>query len=159
VFADRAGKELSDMLMNAIFGGGKSNSGFMGGGGGGFGGFGNLFGNLFGGGGGFGDFGSAFNPPALDFGGGFDLYGGAGSFFGFPGFASGIDYVPRDMLAMIHEGERVVPKAFNVGSAGASSGIVFTQHNHFSLPVDTRSQSQIAAATSDGLMRARQRNR
>jgi hypothetical protein len=30
-----------------------------------------------------------------------------------PQFASGTDYVPQDMLAMIHEGERITPKGFN----------------------------------------------
>ncbi|MBU0788878.1 MAG: hypothetical protein KKC55_00075, partial [Gammaproteobacteria bacterium] len=30
-----------------------------------------------------------------------------------PAFDVGTDYVPRDMLAMVHEGEKIVPKAYN----------------------------------------------
>ena len=35
-----------------------------------------------------------------------------------PAFAVGTNYVPRDMLAQIHEGEAIVPKAFNPWAGG-----------------------------------------
>lgn len=39
-----------------------------------------------------------------------------------PSFDVGTDYVPKDMLALIHEGERITPKAFNptVGDRGVA---------------------------------------
>lgn len=49
---------------------------------------------------------------------------GAGLNFGFPGFASGIDRVPRDMLAMIHKDETVLNRrdadAFRRGGGGVT---------------------------------------
>jgi len=42
---------------------------------------------------------------------------------GLPSYDIGTNYVPRDMLAQIHEGEAIVPKAFNPwASGGATSG-------------------------------------
>ena len=37
---------------------------------------------------------------------------------GLPAFAQGTNYVPRDMLALIHEGEEIVPKRFNPAAQG-----------------------------------------
>lgn len=45
----------------------------------------------------------------LDFG---ELFSG----FSLPSFAVGTDYVPRDMVAQIHKGERIVPAKYNNGS-------------------------------------------
>lgn len=47
---------------------------------------------------------------------------------GIPAFAVGTNYVPRDMLAQIHEGEAIVPKAYNPaanpGMGGGNSEVV-----------------------------------
>ena len=37
---------------------------------------------------------------------------------GIPGFRIGTNYVPHDMLAQIHEGEAIVPKAYNPAAGG-----------------------------------------
>jgi hypothetical protein len=39
-----------------------------------------------------------------------------------PQFAVGTNYVPRDMLAQIHEGEAIVPKAYNPAAGGTGMG-------------------------------------
>jgi len=39
-----------------------------------------------------------------------------------PKFAVGTNYVPRDMYAQIHEGEAIVPKAFNPWANGSTGG-------------------------------------
>lgn len=39
-----------------------------------------------------------------------------------PSYDVGTNYVPQDMLAMVHEGEAIVPRAFNPALAGGTSG-------------------------------------
>lgn len=42
-----------------------------------------------------------------------------------PSFDVGTDYVPKDMIALIHEGERITPKAFNptIGEGGNGASV------------------------------------
>jgi hypothetical protein len=58
-----------------------------------------------------------------------------------PSFAVGANYIPRDMIAQIHEGEMIVPKAFNpaAGGSGMGGGSVTIQingDNHFNNDTD-----------------------
>jgi len=41
-----------------------------------------------------------------------------------PKFAAGTDYVPQDMLAVVHQGEKIVPAAQNTGKSGAVNLVV-----------------------------------
>jgi hypothetical protein len=86
-------------------------------------------------------------------GGWLSLIGGL--FGGTPAFDVGTNYVPRDMLAMVHKGKKIIPAALNKG--GGEAMIV---NNNFTLPpsVDRRTQEQIAAMTGSAVNRAVRRH-
>jgi hypothetical protein len=135
-FQNLISKRLGDQLYASLF------SSSAGGGGGGS--LGDFFGSLFGGSSGSTSAGSA----AVD-NGSVNLFADAA----LTSFDVGTDYVPHDMIAMIHEGEKITPAAYNKpGKDGAG----MTVHNHFTVtgPIDNRSQQQIAAAAGMGVSRA-----
>jgi hypothetical protein len=142
---DIVSKQLANALMDSLGlgtkGGGGPLSGILGGGGGGgglIGWLGSLGGSLFGGG---GAAATGFTP-------------GLASMVGMS-LAVGTDYVPRDMLAMIHEGEMVVPKKYNPAAGGSGVQQTVSQSFHFAGPVDRRTAMQVGADAQRGLMAAR----
>lgn len=84
------------------------------------------------------------------------ITGGAGgaswvSGFDLPSHANGISYVPKTGLAMIHEGERIVPKDQNM-KGGWGGGITIV--NNFPQGTDTRTINQAATRTGQEVNRA-----
>ncbi|CAG4883805.1 conserved protein of unknown function [Georgfuchsia toluolica] len=95
--------------------------------------------SLFGGeSGGIGSLASVMNMPTADW---------------LPSFAVGTDYVPRDMVAKIHRGERIVPAAQNSSGIGG-----ITNNFYITGAADMRTQQQIAAVAGMAVRRALARN-
>jgi hypothetical protein len=76
------------------------------------------------------------------------MFGGGGSV---PALASGTDYVPRDMLALIHKGEAVIPASENVGGRrSANVSVTFNVTGQ----LDRNSASQAAVMIGREVNRA-----
>jgi len=114
--------------------------------------FGGASGGGGGGGGGLGSLISSLGLGDLAAGGSYGSFSDAlaGIFGG--GFAEGTPYVPRDMLARVHEGERIVPADENNSYSGATFGGSTTVHVHMPAGVEITRQS----ATLVGAAAARQ---
>jgi len=82
------------------------------------------------------------------------ITGAIGSFL--PSFAVGTDYVPRDMVAQIHKGERIVPAAQNTGKASANT-VNITINQTFA-PGTTRATTLQAAADASRQLQYAGRN-
>lgn len=77
---------------------------------------------------------------------------GSGMFaaFGVPSFAVGTDYVPHDMLALVHRGEAIIPAAQN----SAGSGITLVDNSKIN--VDSRSDRAAVIADVSRLVDGKQ---
>jgi len=127
--------------LPSLFGSGSGGSS----GGGGLGGILGGLGGLFGGGGGGGS-------PTM--GASLDLIDMMGMF---NGFANGSDFVPRTQLAVVHQGEKIIPASEN-RQATQMPPVQVTNVFHISGQTDQRSQAQISAAAGQGVNRALARN-
>ena len=64
-----------------------------------------------------------------------------------PKFATGTSYVPQDMVAVVHKGERIVPAAQNNGSFGG--GVTIVQNNTFNGTQDRAWLQQALTTTKE----------
>lgn len=67
-----------------------------------------------------------------------------------PKLATGTNYVPRDMVAMLHEGEAVVPKAYNPAAAGSGNADVVAELRALRNEFAQLKQVQVAQAAALG---------
>lgn len=106
-------------------------------------------------------FGGSGGSSSSSGGGGFDFGGILGSIGSFlPSFDVGSNYVPNDMVAKIHKGERIVPAKYNNADYGSKTNQNLNVVNNFNLSqaTDRRTQMQMAAMAGSELQKAMKRN-
>jgi len=70
----------------------------------------------------------------------------------FASFAVGTDYVPRDMIAQIHQGEKIIPAAQNNGGGGQVNHITVNLNGMGNNAPDLRrSAGQIAREVASAI--------
>ncbi|PFH12965.1 hypothetical protein [Burkholderia sp. JKS000303] len=82
-----------------------------------------------------------------------------GNAYGFtmPSYDVGTPFVPNDMIAQIHQGERITPAYLNRPEHNFGA-VAVTNNFHLPQQMDMRTQSQIAAAAGAGMQLAMRRN-
>ncbi len=81
-----------------------------------------------------------------------------GASLGFASFAVGTNYVPRDMVAKVHQGERIVPAAQNKPGMGGDSNVTVITNVTVPGNTDTRTANQIGAEVGRRVQTAVWRN-
>jgi hypothetical protein len=155
---EMASKKLGQMLFESLFGAGGIGGAGGGSGGGLIAGIASLFGKSSSSAGSFSNADMAMVGDA----GGASAWSGIGSWFSsLLSFDVGTDRVPHDMIAKIHRDEMIVPasEANIIRSGRAQSSQPMVNHNHFNFsgPVTRDTQTQLAHATSIGMMRAQRK--
>lgn len=105
---------------------------------------------------------SIFSKISIGGGGGSSgggLLSSMGSLFGnLLSFDVGTDYVPNDMIAKIHKGERIVPAKYNNDKYAGGNSMKVSNTFIMNQTPDMRTQMQIGAFAGSHLQRAMKRN-
>jgi hypothetical protein len=83
-----------------------------------------------------------------------DAFAAVSAFAPMAAFEIGTNYVPRDMIAKVHEGEQIVPKAYNPAAGGVSAGAGGGRTSLHVTAMDGRSVERVLLRNSSQVTRA-----